>query len=563
MLAFVSAPGGSSFMEELLEVVADAVRRGGGDASCHRGNVDALRDTGEIPPDAVPVVVPHEYFSLQPPQTTSDLRHVVGFGVEHPGTAEFETAAAFAAHLGASVEVSAESVAEMRRRGIASERFVLGCSPVWDRRRPGAARDIDLALLATADEHRLRRLAAIAPDLASLRTELLLPPNELKTNARPDFLLAGDKWELLARTRLLLNLHRAGSTAFEWVRALEAISNGCVVLTEPSTGLQPLVPGEELLVAQPAHLGRVAAQALREPGALDDIAARARAVCTEQLDMVASARRLVDLAGALPRRSPRADAGLRAASTGNGHGVPAPAHWVPRDRRLPHPDDLVAVAHRPPSTVAARPAIIRSGRGRADTRIDVVCASCAGDGPVGLTLASLSDTPDAAAHVVYDGTAWPSTPDPRVVSALEIARPIGRGAARNRLLPRCDAPLLLVVDAGDELLAGTVRMLVEAFDHDPALDIATTMAVGGSEMIFNAIVPEAHRLARHAYLGRGYAIRREALDRLGGFTERPELEPFVDHDLWRRATELGLSSLLLRRVGLRWWRQERLDDRWY
>ena len=108
---------------------------------------------------------------------------------------------------------------------------------------------------------------------------------------------------MLGRSRLLLNLHREGSLAFEWVRALDAISSGCVVLTEPSSDLEPLVPGEHVLVASPARLGTVARAALTDPDALDAIAGAAYDVCTTELDVVASGRRLVDIAGDLLART--------------------------------------------------------------------------------------------------------------------------------------------------------------------------------------------------------------------------------------------------------------------
>ncbi len=50
---------------------------------------------------------------------------------------------------------------------------------------------------------------------------------------------------LLARAKVLVNIHRDARRPgyFEWLRMVEAMANGCVVLTEPSTGYEPLQPG--------------------------------------------------------------------------------------------------------------------------------------------------------------------------------------------------------------------------------------------------------------------------------------------------------------------------------
>ena len=238
LITFVSAPGGSAFMEEILGAVADAVRGCGGDVRLHRGTMEQVAG-----PDSVFVVVPHEYFVLTGPPTREVLRRTIGFGVEHPGTETFETAARYSAELAGRLEISPESVRISRSRGLTCDRFTLGYVPRWDLwQGVSAPRPIDVAYLGTADEHRLGVLAGIADDLAGLRADLRLPPHEQMTKPRPDFLLAEDKWRVLAQSRSLLNLHRRGNVAFEWVRGLEAICNGAVVITETSDGIEPLVP---------------------------------------------------------------------------------------------------------------------------------------------------------------------------------------------------------------------------------------------------------------------------------------------------------------------------------
>ena len=58
-----------------------------------------------------------------------------------------------------------------------------------------------------------------------------------------------DKYDLLADSRILLNLHRDDRRPgyFEWARMIEAMANGCCIVTEPSAGFEPLVAGQHFV----------------------------------------------------------------------------------------------------------------------------------------------------------------------------------------------------------------------------------------------------------------------------------------------------------------------------
>ncbi|HEV2780589.1 MAG TPA: glycosyltransferase, partial [Actinophytocola sp.] len=296
-LCFVSADGGSAFMAELLEVVADAVRSAGGTA---RTLVGRIPPPG---PDTVYVVVPHEYFVVTPDDGFPDAElcaRTIGFCVEHPGTATFERNASLVGALGAAVDINPDSTAELRRRGIAVEHFQLGYSPLWDMwgGDPAGPRDVDVTYLGTAERRRSVLLGSYARELEHLRTRLFTPPHEMMSAARVDFLPGAAKLAHLARSRVLINLHRERKQALEWVRTLEAMCNGCVVVSEPSTDLGPLIPGEHLVIARPESLGSVAAALCADPDR--ERALRAAAYdLVRSLDLPGSAKLLIELAGSL------------------------------------------------------------------------------------------------------------------------------------------------------------------------------------------------------------------------------------------------------------------------
>ena len=82
----------------------------------------------------------------------------------------------------------------------------------------------------------------------------------------PTFLAGDAKYAELAGTRILLNVHRSDDPYFEWARVIEAVANGCVVVTETSTGTAPFVPGVHFVQAPLEYLAEQAvALALDEP----------------------------------------------------------------------------------------------------------------------------------------------------------------------------------------------------------------------------------------------------------------------------------------------------------
>jgi glycosyltransferase involved in cell wall biosynthesis len=125
------------------------------------------------------------------------------------------------------------------------------------------------------------------------------PTLEVRTAPRPDFITGADKHHRLRSARVLLNLHRTTSRAFEWMRFLEAICNGCVVVSEPSLDSQPLIPGEHFLTADVEHIAGVIDELLDDPARLRELRERAYDFVRRELPMSLAAERLAELAAEL------------------------------------------------------------------------------------------------------------------------------------------------------------------------------------------------------------------------------------------------------------------------
>jgi hypothetical protein len=523
-VAFVSAPGSSVFMEELLAGVADAVAAldaPGVTVVAHHGLVSEVVDSS-----TVAVVVPHEYAAVAPHEPDELLARTVALGVEHPGTWTFRASVRASARLGARFEISQRSLDALAERGLDGSLFPLGHVPRWDMwgGRP-VDRDIDIAYLGTADPRRLGILAHAAPALTGLRTELLAPPHEPMTGPRPDFLVGADKWRLLARSKVLVNLHREDKAALEWVRVLEAMHNGCVVVTEPSTDLGPLRPGEHLLVAEPHNIGLVAAALARDDALRERMARSAYDLCRE-LDLAVPAKALVQACrGLASRPAPARPEPVEHPGVGWTDGQAPLAVWLPAaNGGPPAPEIAPAPLDR-----------TRSSHSAADGCV-VLVAALAGDGPAAATTRSLAThAPGLEVRV--------ATPAPDV----------RRGPARNALLAGTDAAYVAVLDGGDELLGDTLEQMVALLRADDGLDAVLCPATHGTRSLVNVLVPEERRLREREYLTRGYVVRRATLEALGGFTEDADHADLVDHHFWLSLAAGGGRTSMLRRIGLALW----------
>ncbi|CRK60786.1 hypothetical protein [Alloactinosynnema sp. L-07] len=567
-LCMVSAEGGSAFMAELLEVVADAVRRAGGRARTAVGKYP------DPEPDTVYVVVPHEYFVVTPDAQFPSAElcaRTIGFCVEHPGTDTFERSAGLATSLAAVVDINDVSAAELTRRGIAVERFQLGYSPLWDAWHgdPDSPRDIDVTYLGTAERRRSVLLGSYAHDLAGLTARLLTPPHEPMTADRVDFLQGKAKHEHLARSRFVLNLHRERKQTLEWVRTIEAMCNGCVVVSELSTEVDPLVPGEHLVLARPGSLGTVVAALAEEPERERHLRMAAYRF-VKRLDMVGSAKTLMELASsvvdsraAIPSTSVASARALAGAlrSPEGAMAIDTPS-WDVRfagDRTVDNP-----AAPAETSTANRLAQLTATARLRADRQwIDATPGEVFADRPrvdvdVLIVRAPGEVDPDDLVRDLLVGTTLPRRvlvcedgvvplARPRPADVLTHAAQLGRGVSRTGLLERSTAEWVLVLDSGTRASAPLLERMWAATE---SADVVHTPVADPVDGLIGALPPESRRLRTIPYLGSGYLVRRSTLDQLGGWTTDPLLDGLEDHVFWLSVAAQGIRSALVQQIFL-------------
>jgi hypothetical protein len=536
-------------MHELLEVVADAVERAGGSVSLHTGAYPVM------PSPCVYVVIPHEYFAVTPVDdqpSAAQRSRTIGFCVEHPGNQTFEVSCTHARSLGGVMDINRDSVAELRHRGVRAERFVLGYSPLWDAwgGLDACERTVDITYLGTSDERRAQALAVQAEELSAWNARLLIPPHEPMTRPRQDFLMGRTKLQHLAAAKVLLNLHRGGSRSLEWVRILEAMCNGCVVVSERSEDFDPLVPGEDILFAEPHRIVATASALLRDSKRLGSMRQTAWAKC-RSMDMSASALRLIGIATEIER------GGGAVATLPNTEPHESVAYaTVPEppqpDSEMPELAPWAAALSEPVRNLQA--ALIIAVDGLQAREIAVTQALAAQDARIVALIPDLthdarqiSRTVEALESQDMPLTAWVGKP---VEPAADFAGGrFGLAACLNALIGATESELILVVEPGHELFHRSARTLVDALDALPSAVAAYGfMANPTGGELWNALPWEPERLETRAYLTAPFVIRRSALIELGGFADESVLAGYEYHDLWCRVANRGWKSLFLQEI---------------
>jgi hypothetical protein len=566
-LCFLTPASGNRFMTELLEVVAGAVSREGVEATVVEDSYTPWD------PETVWVVIPHEFFDQAPRAGTPTERHLqrtIGLCVEHPGTTWFERTCLHACRLGALVDIRRDTVRALRVRGLSAEHLPLGYAPEWDRwgGDESTERPLDVLYMGSAEPRRERILSGYAPTLWTRSTRLLLPSTAPKPEAQPDYVVGAAKHQLMCTARTLLNIHRRGAEGLEWPRVLEAIANGCVVVSEHVADSSPLEPGEHFLSGRAENLARLADGLLEDPVRLARIRRTAYDFVRGDLTMATAAQRLIGLAESLTaqrmsRRSrpqePMPDPPLLQEALAPGFPPTEMAYVraalkrivveladVRRQLARPAGDTVIDVART-------------SGIARAAPRVSVGISVFNYEREVIAALDSVvsSDFTDFEVVVVDDHssdgslaavTGYAAKHDSFPIRVLAHETNRGTGAARNTMIQYARGDLVFILDADNCMFPSTLGKLVAALDDDPEAAFAYGMLAvyeGSRAVQLISHRPwDPRRLATGNDIDAMALIRRTVLADLG-YSEDPRLAGLEDYDLWCRIAERGGYGVLV------------------
>ena len=560
------APRGNAFMTDIAGWLVEA--------GALLGRTATLRTDGAAPDDPAAVnlvVAPHEFYLLGEFDDATVHRAAqisVPVCTEQPGTPWFDIGTIPARVAPRVLDINAHGVAALVERGLPARHLRLGGVPSMN--AAGGARDIDVVVLAGLTDRRGAALAEVAPLLWDRHAELRLFSFSRPVDGDvPGLVFGRDKYELLARSRILLNLHRDDQRPgyFEWARFLEAMANGCCVVTEPVAGYAPFVAGEHFVVADDGDVAASLQRLLDDPAECARIGAAAQRAVLDEFPLTATLGPLLD---ELDRLAPRQPAMPRK--------LPKYGRHVRVAQRLPllppfRPSGALRLsAYR---AMAAETALQRDidrvrclvRHGSEDVVVRTETPAFAGAAPevsvvvtlfdyahlVTETLTSLIESRDVAIEIVVvddhsrdDGRAVVAAfmddhPDvPIALLGSEINR--GLPAARNLGFAAARADKVMVMDADNLVYPTCLRKLADALDGDPAAAFAyaTLECFGERRGVASAKAWFVPWLCEANYIDAQAMLRTAAWERIGGYrTDDALVFGWEDWELWLRLAEAG------------------------
>jgi len=561
-----------------------------------RGELEALGAQPRVvrrprdPAEGVPllVVAPHEVLPALQAETREQFEWIVAQSLllvlAHPSSNAWQETLPYAEHAAALLHASDAGVAAFKRLGRRVRRFPIGYNATFEAADgPAAQRDVDIAFVGVTSPRRLRVLAEAAPVLAARETAIHLPD----TSATPsgavlDYLGADGRNALYARCSLVLDLHRDDDHAFGWLRAVQAICNGAVVLAEDADDHLPLQPGQHFLQIRDGDLGASVEAALDDPARLEEIRAEAGRFLRTELPLSSAAAAVAHLADDVQsaRRRRRPPAAIRQAEQ-----APAARESDPRidelaamvtkqsavlkklfvDLRLLR-RQLARLQHTIESPDEAVVEVTRSAAAQAGglPKVSVLVSIHNYERFVldALTSALSSDEVDIELVIVDDASTDTSVatvktfmeerPD-AAITLVEQRINTGVQRARNHAFGHVRAPYVFVLDADNLVYPRGIAKLVRALEHDEragyAYGLLERFSGERSIDLMNTHSWDAARLAEEHYIDAMALIRTDAWRSVGGYVTEQALElGWEDYDLWLSFAMAGMHGAYVREI---------------
>ena len=530
------------------------------------------------------VVAPHEFFLLRNDDDATirtAARCSIPICTEQPGTPWFLLSLGFCVGSPLVVDINSVGVKAIEREGFRARRLQLGGVSQIDQSTlapDSPERDIDVVFLGGSTDRRAAALARLAPVLWNRRSELrMFTFSRPLTGDEPGIVFGDDKYRLLARSKVLVNLHRSDESEadgyFEWARMVEAMANGCVVITEASLGHEPLVAGDHFVETSLDQLSTEVLDVLDDDDRREKIAAAAHRVVMDDLALGPAVGELLDLIererlGLKPGSQTRRQRRSSRRPIVRGHKPPLLPVFAPyqAQRRAVYDRLLSEIDHR--RKLGRFRALLEYGDsdhvGKDTTPAWDRMSS--GDGAEVSVLVTLFNYADviietldsivASADVVVeiviiddhssdDGSnvvrQWMADHDDVAAVLLTSAANRGLGQARNLAIENVRSDLVMVMDADNLVYPTCLRRLADALTSDPeaAFAFSTLEAFGTEPGLRSAQGWHVPWLCEANYIDAQAMLRRSTLDRHEGYRANDTIYGWEDWDLWLRIAVAG------------------------
>jgi hypothetical protein len=384
--------------------------------------------------------------------------------------------------------------------------------------------------------------------------------------------------ELLARTKVLLCVHEREERGFNWLAAMPAISNGCVVLSEQPERHGPLVAGRhfecaefhalpaaiEGLLASPDRLERVRREAyeiVRAERPLSGVGELLREAVEVASATPAAASARGRLAVPMPVAPPAPRPAFERLQEGGGEGANLRAalkQTLLRQRRLERELHRIEAGA---DSAAPEDRVVEFGpSGGEPPRVSVVVTLYNYPETIADALRSvaLSDLHEVELVLVDDASTDDSLPVAR--ATLEElpwlrGRIVERGAngglarARNLGIEHARAEYVFVLDADNAVAPSGLGRLADALDAHAdahfAYGVIRTVGPSGPMGLLSWAPWDPWWLRIDNYIDAMAMLRRASVQEVGGYTTQEALYGWEDFELWCNMASRGMSGTLV------------------
>ena len=572
------ARDGNGFMRDIANWIVEAAISSGRQAELVDDRLPRPDGTINL------VIAPHEFFLLRDDDDATirtAARCSIPICTEQPGTPWFLLSLGFCVGSPLVVDINSVGVEAIEREGFRARRLQLGgVSQMvqWTSAPDSPECDIDVVFLGGSTDRRAAALARLAPVLWDRHSELrMFTFSRPLTGDEPGIVFGADKYRLLARSKVLVNLHRSDESEadgyFEWARMVEAMANGCVVVTEASLGHEPLVAGDHFIETSLDQLTADVLDVLGDDNRRSRIAAAAHHVVMNDLALGPAVGELLDLIereelGLEPGPQTRRQRRARRRPIIRGHKPPLLPAFAPyqAQRRAIYDRLLAEIDHR--RELGRFRALLEYGDsdhvGKNTTsawnqmssgggaEVSVIMTLFNYADVVIETLDSIVASADVVAEIVIvddhssdDGVdvvrQWMADHDDVAVLLLTSAANRGLTRARNLAIDNVRSDLVMMMDADNLVYPTCVRRLADALASDPeaAFAFSTLEAFGAEPGLRSAQGWHVPWLCEANYIDAQAMLRRSTLDRHEGYRVDDTMYGWEDWDLWLRIAVAG------------------------
>jgi Glycosyl transferase family 2 len=532
------------------------------------------------------VLAPHEVYphlDASPDELDSSLARSILISTARPSAVGWDRSLRYTTRARAVLDISDAGVTAYAAAGLQVQRFRLGYEPTIDHSVGGIeTRPLDVVFLGTSTPRRQRLVAAAAPYLSRHDVDLRFAEGVAsRANPVDGFVSGTAKYRLLAGSKIALNIHPADDPLFEWLRAREALANGCLLVSELSSGATPLDPGKHFVSIDHGHLGATLDRLLNEPARLEEIRAMGAAHFRENVRLIDSAQTIMEIAAdrsIRPRRTPRP------AEPSNADPAEDPRDQAPVDavhaellrqnavlkrlfveiRGLRREVAHVRHAVEDPSTPLVRTTTTPGWETAGPRDVSVIVTLYNYGRFVREAIESALASEDVAVEVIVIDDR--SVDDgPSIVHSIIEERPdaairfleqrvnTGVQRARNLAFSEARAPYAFVLDADNLVYPRGITKLCDGLASDPeaafAYGIIERFNEEGSLGLMGLEGWDERRLARSHYIDAMALVRVDAWREVGGYVTDPALElGWEDYDLWLSFASRGYRGVHVREI---------------